>query len=71
MRFSFMVGIQLLQRSILDLTREGLASGNARDAAAWENLAKRMIDCQAPGLAGVIRHITDAVLQDPDVEYVR
>jgi len=61
-------GVQLLQKSILDLTREGLASGNARDATAWENLAKRMVDSQVPGLAGVLRHVADTVLRDPDVD---
>lgn len=61
-------GVQLLQKSILDLTREGLASGNARDAAAWENLAKRMVDSQMPGLAGTLRRVADTVLRDTDVD---
>ncbi|MEO5716844.1 MAG: SWIM zinc finger family protein [Luteolibacter sp.] len=61
-------GAQLLQATLLDLTREGLASGNARDASAWENLAKRMVDCQTPGLAGTLRHIGDTVLRDPEVD---
>lgn len=61
-------GVSLLQQTLLDLTREGLASGTARSAAAWENLAKRMVDCQAPGLAGILRHIADTVLPDPDVD---
>ena len=61
-------GVAMLHQSILDLTREGLASGNARNATAWENLAKRMVDCQAPGLAGNLHHIADTVLRDPDVD---
>jgi hypothetical protein len=61
-------GVELLQKSILDLTREGLASGHARDAAGWENLAKRMVDSQAPGLAGTLRRVADTVLRDPDVD---
>jgi hypothetical protein len=61
-------GAELLQRTLLDLTREGLASGAARSAGAWETLAKRMVDSQAPGLAGALRHIADTVLRDPDVE---
>jgi hypothetical protein len=61
-------GVALLQQTLLDLTREGLASGAARDAAAWENLAKRMIDAQAPGLAGTLRHIADRILRDPQVD---
>ncbi|WP_052573458.1 SWIM zinc finger family protein [Haloferula sp. BvORR071] len=61
-------GIALLQQAILDLTREGLASPGARDASAWENLARRMIDSQAPGLAGALRHVADTVLRDPEVD---
>ncbi len=61
-------GVALLQQTLLDLTREGLASGAARDGTAWENLAKRMIDAQAPGLAGTLRHIADRVLRDPQVD---
>lgn len=61
-------GVAMLQQALLDLAREGLASANARNATAWENLAKRMIDCQAPGLAGNLRHIADTVLRDPDVD---
>lgn len=61
-------GVALLQQTLLDLAREGLASGPARSASAWEGLAKRMVDCQAPGLAGALRHIADTVLPDPDVD---
>ncbi len=61
-------GVALLQQTLLDLTREGLASGAARDGTAWENLAKRMIDAQAPGLAGALRHIADRILRDPQVD---
>lgn len=61
-------GVTLLQQSILDLTREGLASKSARNSGTWENLAKRMVDCQAPGLAGMLRQIGDEVLRDPDVD---
>ena len=61
-------GIALLRQSLTDLTREGLASGNARSPGFWTDLAKRMVDCQAPGLAGTLRHIGDAVLRDPDAD---
>lgn len=61
-------GVALLQKTILDLTREGLASAGARDASAWEDLAKRMVDSQAPGLAGTLRHIADTVLRDSEVD---
>jgi len=61
-------GLELLEKSILDLTREGFASRTARDAATWENLAKRMVDSQVPGLAGNLRYIADTVLRDPEVD---
>ncbi len=61
-------GVAVLQQTLLDLTREGLASASARNAAVWEALAKRMIDAQAPGLAGNLRHIADTVLRDPEVD---
>ena len=61
-------GIALLQQAILDMTREGLASSAARDASAWENLARRMIDAQAPGLAGAARHVAETVLRDAAID---
>lgn len=61
-------GIALLQQALLDVTREGLASNSARDFSAWENLARRMVDAQAPGLAGALRHVADTVLSDKQVD---
>lgn len=61
-------GTSLLRQTLLDLAREGLASGNARSPGFWADLAKRMVDCQAPGLAGALRHIGETVLRDPDVD---
>lgn len=61
-------GCSLLRQAILDLAREGLASGKARSPGCWADLAKRMVDCQAPGLAGALRHISETVLRDPDVD---
>lgn len=61
-------GVELLRQTLLDLGREGLASKSARDGTTWENLQRRMVDCQAPGLAGALRVVTDEVLPHPDVE---
>jgi hypothetical protein len=58
-------GVALLQQALFDLTREGLAAPSARNHATWENLAKRMIDCQAPRLAGWLDHLAEDVLTDP------
>ena len=61
-------GVSLLRQTILDLTGEGLAGGSARNPGFWADLAKRMIDCQAPGLAGAALHIGETVLRDPEVD---
>ncbi len=61
-------GVSLLRQTIFDLTREGLVAGSARDPGFWADLGKRMIDCQAPGLAGVLLYIGDTVLRDSDVD---
>jgi hypothetical protein len=63
-------GVTLLQQALLDLTREGLAAPAARNPATWENLARRMIDCQAPRLAGWLYHIAENVLTDPDADHL-
>jgi hypothetical protein len=61
-------GLELLQQALLDMTREGLAASGPRDPETWENLARRMVDAQAPGLAGQLRFVADTVLRDPDHE---
>jgi hypothetical protein len=63
-----MEGVALLRQSIIDLTTDGLAGGNARNPDYWKELAKRMIDCQAPGLAGIVGSIGDTVLYDAEVD---
>ncbi len=61
-------GVELLRQTLLDLARDGLASPAARDGATWDNLQRRMVDCQAPGLAGALRMVADEILPHPDVE---
>ena len=61
-------GVALLRQNLFDITEEGLAGGNARDPFFWKELAKRMIDCQAPGLAGTLLHIGDTVIYDAEVD---
>lgn len=61
-------GVALLQQALLDLVREGLAAPAARNPATWENLARRMVDCQAPRLAGALYHIAERVLTDPEAD---
>lgn len=61
-------GVALLGQAILDATREGLASGNVRNPEFWNDLSKRMVDCQAPRLAGALRFINENILSDTDVD---
>lgn len=63
-------GMDLLRQSLLDFTREGHGSSPVRSVQTWENLAKRLIDSQAPGMAREVRAISERVLHDPDVERI-
>lgn len=61
-------GVELLRQTLHDLAREGLASAAARDAGLWEELQRRMIDCQLPGLAGVARSLADELPRAADAD---
>jgi len=49
------IGITSLNQFIQDLTHQGLATPEIKDPETWDNMAKRMIDAQAPGLASHLR----------------
>lgn len=61
-------GVELLRTNLLDMAREGLASSTVRDRSTWESLQRRMVDCQAPGLASALRHVGDRLLHHPEVD---
>lgn len=44
-----------------DTIRKGLAAAQTEDASHWEQMAARMVDAQAPGLAGFIRRIPETI----------
>lgn len=44
-----------------DLIRRGLAAARGEPAAWWEQMAARMVDAQAPGLAGYIRRMPEVL----------
>ncbi|MBN9385645.1 MAG: SWIM zinc finger family protein [Chitinophagaceae bacterium] len=48
-------GITELLLWIKDQVRSGIHIAPAKTPAWWENMARRMVDAQAPGLAGMIR----------------
>ena len=61
-------GVAMLQQSIHRSDPRGTRRRQRAECRGWENLAKRMVDSQAPGLAANLRHIADTVLRDPDVD---
>ena len=52
-------GIEDLQIWMKDLLRNGLLNVPERAGSLFENMARRMVDAQAPGLAGRLRTIGD------------
>ena len=52
-------GAAELQRWLYDTVRGGLATLPERDRQFWQNIAARMIDAQAPGLATTLRSMSD------------
>jgi hypothetical protein len=52
-------GVLSLKQFLEDLARQGLAEPAVKAAETWDDLARRMIDAQAPGLAGFLRGLRD------------
>ncbi|MFD3944190.1 SWIM zinc finger family protein [Streptomyces sp. NPDC058579] len=50
-------GAEELEQRLADLLRGGLASAEQAGYALWEETAARMVDAQAPGLAGRVREL--------------
>ncbi|MFE9724760.1 hypothetical protein ACFYQ5_14505 [Streptomyces sp. NPDC005794] len=50
-------GAQELDQRLTDLLRGGLAATDRPDYGLWEETAARMVDAQAPGLAGRVREL--------------
>ncbi len=52
-------GIEELSLWIKDIIRNGILNAPEKGAGYWENMAKRMVDAQAPGLSGMVRSISN------------
>lgn len=52
-------GLEDLLRFIKDIIRNGLLNLPEKGPAFWENMAKRMVDAQAPGLAGQLKALAE------------
>ncbi|WP_445529524.1 SWIM zinc finger family protein [Streptomyces cyslabdanicus] len=50
-------GVTELEQRLADLLRGGLASAEQAGYGLWEEMAARMVDAQAPGLAGRVREL--------------
>ncbi|MFD4030313.1 SWIM zinc finger domain-containing protein [Streptomyces sp. NPDC058637] len=50
-------GAQELEQRLADLVRGGLAAADRPEYGQWEETAARMVDAQAPGLAGRVREL--------------
>lgn len=61
-------GIDLLDQFLLDLIRNGLGQDQVSDPETWSDLARRLVDGQAPGLAGFVRALGDLPHSSPDWE---
>ena len=54
-------GLAELERWVADQIRQGLATSAEHD---WDGLAKRLIDAQAPGVAGVVSRLVQVRAED-------
>lgn len=52
-------GVEELRRWLSDLARGGLAAAQAQSWLWWDQVARRMIDAQARGLAGYVRRLAE------------
>jgi hypothetical protein len=59
-------GLDELELWLVDLLRHGLADSRLRSSAFWEARAARLVDAQAPGVAGWLRTLTAGGLQRAD-----
>lgn len=63
------VGVEDLQGWLRDLVRNGLLNVPERAQALFEGIAKRMVDAQAPGLAGMMRQLQEINYFGEDWKY--
>ncbi len=52
-------GVEELRRWLADISRGGLAAAQAQPWTWWDQMARRMVDAQARGLAGYVRRLAE------------
>ena len=58
-------GVAVLARWLEDLVRQGLAEPSVQNAAFWQPMQKRLVDAQAPGLAGRVGELGECLQMGP------
>lgn len=59
-------GVTELEQRLVDLLRTGLAGADQPGHAPWDEMAARMVDAQAPGLAARVRELAALPASGPD-----
>lgn len=59
-------GIDELERFLRDIIRQGLLNLGGKDQAYFDQIARRMVDAKAPGLAGRLRRLGAMNHADPE-----
>ena len=59
-------GLERLDLWLKDAVRAGVLDLAAKPASAWEEQAKRLVDAQAPGLAGRVARLASLPRSSPD-----
>jgi hypothetical protein len=58
-------GVEELARFLGDVLRQGLAAAQTQPARYWDDIAARLVDAQAPGLARLVRELGETVGSGP------
>jgi len=61
-------GVDFLQDFLLDQIRQGVGQSGNQDHERWDNLARRLVDCQATGLARAVRYMAGTINTSADWE---
>ncbi|SDR28920.1 hypothetical protein SAMN04489764_4824 [Thermostaphylospora chromogena] len=57
-------GLAELERWLADRVRRGIADSRASGPGEWDELARRLVDAQAPGVAGAVSRLTSLLARD-------
>lgn len=58
------LGLEQLQAWMADIMTQGLANARTQPSSFWTQMASRLVDAQAPGLANRVRDMAAAVLSE-------